>query len=58
MLIIIGAFYLSSLIFLIGYDFWSDYRVICHTEKLSKSPTGKEFNILVENLDYQLGLLI
>ena len=52
------VFYLSSLIFLYGYDLWSDYRLALVRVKLSKSDSGKRLNILVKNLDLQLGLLI
>ena len=58
---IVGAtliFYLSSLIFLQGYDFWSDYRVALIRVNLSKSKSGQRLNVLLKNLDSQLGLLI
>jgi hypothetical protein len=51
-------FYLSSLIFLQGYDFWSDYRVALIRVNLSKSKSGQRLNVLLKNLDSQLGLLI
>jgi 1-acyl-sn-glycerol-3-phosphate acyltransferase len=52
------VFYISSLIFLYGYDLWSDYRLALVRVKLSKSDSGERLNILVKNLDLQLGLLI
>jgi 1-acyl-sn-glycerol-3-phosphate acyltransferase len=55
---VILIFYLSSLVFLQGYDFWSDYRVALIRVNLSKSKSGQRLNILLKNLDSQLGLLI
>tara|TARA_B110000003_G_scaffold183420_1_gene182445 strand:+ start:1902 stop:3395 length:1494 start_codon:yes stop_codon:yes gene_type:complete len=52
------VFYVSSLIFLQGYDLWSDYRLALVTVKLSKSESGQRLDILLKNLDSQLGLLI
>jgi hypothetical protein len=54
---IIFVFYISSLLFLLGYDFWSNYRGTVNISKFSKSPAGQEFNILIEKLNIQLALL-
>lgn len=54
---IIFVFYISSLLFLLGYDFWSNYRGSMNISKFSKSPAGQEFNILIEKLNIQLALL-
>lgn len=52
------SFYISSLIFLQGYDFWCDYKVALVRENLSKSDEGARLNTLLVNLESQLGLLI
>jgi hypothetical protein len=53
----IFLFYFSSLMFLLGYDFWSEFRVLSNINKLSKSSEGKKLNNLIQNLNIQLGLL-
>ena len=54
----IFTFYFSSLIFLRGYDLWSDYSTAIIRAKLSKSEAGVRFELLIKNLNSQLGLLI
>ena len=54
----IFTFYFSSLIFLRGYDLWSDYSTAIIRAKLSKSDAGVRFELLIKNLNSQLGLLI
>ena len=56
-LFIMVLFYFSSLMFLLGYDFWSQFRVLSNVVKLSKSSEGEKLNDLVKNLNIQLGLL-
>ena len=55
---IIFSFYFSSLIFLRGYDLWSDYSTVLIRAELSKSEDGARFELLIKNLNSQLGLLI
>jgi hypothetical protein len=55
---IIFSFYISSLIFLLGYDLWSDYATARVRAKLSESEDGTRFELLMKNLNSQLGLLI
>ena len=55
--LIIFVFYVSSLIFLFGYDYWSKFRKITKISSFSKSSTGDEFKILIEKLNTQLGPL-
>ena len=55
---IIFSFYFSSLIFLRGYDLWSDYSTALIRAELSKSEDGARFELLIKNLNSQLGLLI
>jgi hypothetical protein len=57
-ILVILVFYLCSLIFLVGYDLWSDYKVAVAIGQLSKTESGKQLNILLENLNSKLGLLI
>lgn len=57
-ILVILVFYLCSLIFLVGYDLWSDYKVAVTIGQLSKTESGKQLNILLENLNSKLGLLI
>ena len=52
--LIIFVFYLSSLIFLLGYDYWSRFRKIVKISKFSKTPIGGEFEVLIEKLKTQL----
>ena len=54
---IIFVFYISSLLFLSGYDLWTNYRNTVKISKFSKSAAGQEFNILIKKLNIQLGLL-
>ncbi len=56
-LFIMVLFYFSSLMFLLGYDFWSQFRALSNVDKLSKSSEGEKLNDLVKNLNIQLGLL-
>ena len=53
-ILIIFVFYLSSLIFLLGYDYWSRFRKIVKISKFSKTPIGGEFEVLIEKLKTQL----
>ena len=55
--LIIFVFYLSSLIFLLGYDHWSKFRKIAKISSFSKSSIGEDFKILIEKLNTQLGPL-
>ena len=52
--LIIFVFYLSSLIFLLGYDHWSKFRKLVKISKFSKTPIGGEFEVLIEKLKTQL----
>ena len=52
--LIIFVFYISSLIFLLGYDHWSKFRKIVKTRKFLKTPIGGEFEVLIEKLRSQL----
>ena len=54
---IIFVFYISSLLFLLGYDMWTNYRKSVSISKFSKSPAGQEFNNLIEKMNIQLALL-
>jgi len=54
---IIFVFYISSLIFLLGYDHWSNFRKLAKISKFSNTPAGDEFNILIKKLNTQLGPL-
>ena len=56
-ILIIFGFYISSLIFLLGYDRWSKFRRIATISKFSNTPAGVEFNTLIEKLNIQLGPL-
>ena len=51
------GFYLSSLLFLMGYDIWSEYRKRLQIDKFSKSLEGQNFESLIEKLNNQLVLL-
>ena len=51
------GFYLSSLLFLMGYDIWSEYRQRLQIDKFSKSFEGQKFESLIEKLNNQLVLL-
>tara|TARA_B100000035_G_scaffold52942_1_gene41440 strand:- start:704 stop:1033 length:330 start_codon:yes stop_codon:yes gene_type:complete len=51
------GFYLSSLLFLMGYDIWSEYRQRLQIDKFSKSFEGQNFESLIEKLNNQLVLL-
>lgn len=53
----IFGFYISSLIFLFGYDLWAKYRKTVAVSKFSTSSAGQEFNILIEKMNIQLALL-
>ena len=54
---IIFVFYISSLIFLLGYDHWSNFRKLAKISKFSNNPAGDEFNTLIKKLYTQLGPL-
>ncbi len=57
-LLFIFIFYISSLIFLLGYDQWTEYKEISKIDKFSKTLTGNEFEKSIKKLESQLGLLI
>jgi len=46
--------YISSIIFVYGYDLWTDFITSFRRRKLSKSPTGQRLNNLLESIDLQL----
>ena len=54
---IIFVFYISSLIFLLGYDYWTNFRILAKISKFSNTPAGDEFNTLIKKLNTQLGPL-
>ncbi len=46
--------HICSMIFIYGYDFWTDFMTSLRRRKLTNSSAGKELNNLLESIDLQL----